>query len=97
MKNLGADDCFVFFSVTLSDSSTLQMPYSIFTAGSYPTLQMRQVSPGRFEKTFIPEVFFNLQPGQQIGNVTTVVIKRTYLTGADRVDANTNIDLFCPE
>jgi hypothetical protein len=97
MQNLGAEECYVYLKATLSDSSASIIPTNFFQVGTNPDLQMKQVSPGRFQKTIIPELFFNLQPGQQIGYIKAIVMKKNYIAGPDRVDADLDIDLYCIE
>jgi hypothetical protein len=97
MQNLDAEACYVYLKATLSDSSATIIPTNFFQVGTNPDLQMKQVSPGRFQKTIIPEVFFNLQPGQQIGYIKAIVMKKNYASGADRVDSDLDIDVYCPE
>jgi hypothetical protein len=97
MQNLGAEECYVYLKATLSDSSASIIPTNFFQVGTNPDLQMKQVAPGRFQKTIIPEVFFNLQPGQQIGYIKAIVMKKNYIAGVDRVDSDLDIDVYCPE
>lgn len=94
MQNLGPQECYVFLEATLTDSSTIR-PSSIFLAGNNPDLQMKQIGTGTFELIMVPELFFNLQPGQKIDNLKAVVIRQVFISGADRVDDDFIIDMSC--
>jgi hypothetical protein len=94
MQNLGAQECYVFLEVRLTDS-TLIRPSTIFQVGNNPELQMNQISAGTFELVMIPEQFFNLQPGQKIDSFKAVVIRKVFISGADRVDDDFIIDMAC--
>lgn len=94
MQNLGAQECYVFLEATLTDSTIIR-PSSIFQVGNNPDLQMKQIGTGIFELIMIPELFFNLQPGQKIDKLKAVVIRQLFISGADRVDNDFIIDLAC--
>jgi hypothetical protein len=63
--------------------------------GNNPDLQMKQIGTGIFELIMIPELFFNLQPGQKIDKLKAVVIRQLFISGADRVDNDFIIDMAC--
>ncbi|MEX1189008.1 MAG: hypothetical protein WED33_07100 [Bacteroidia bacterium] len=94
MQNLEADQCYVFLEVTLTDGSTIT-PSGFFQVGNNPDLQMKLIEPGIFEIIMIPEVYFNLQPGQKIDKVKAIVMKKNFLSGADRVDDDYIVDMAC--
>ena len=53
---------------------------------------MKDIGGGSFEKTIIPEAFFNLQDGQKIDQLIGVVLRKsTY----NRVTKDLKIDMSC--
>jgi hypothetical protein len=94
MQNLGTQECYVFLEATLTDSTIIR-PSSIFQVGNNPDLQMKQIGTGIFELVMIPELFFNLQPGQKIDKLKAVVIRQIFISGADRVDNDFVVDMAC--
>ena len=94
MQNLDADNCYIFLEVTLTDSSTI-IPSTFFQVGNNPDLQMKEIEDGIFEIVMIPEIFFNLSQGQKIDKLRAVVMKREFLSGADRVDDDYVVDMAC--
>jgi hypothetical protein len=94
MQNLGAQECYVFLEVRLTDSTIIR-PSTIFQVGNNPNLQMKQISAGTFELVMIPELFFNLQPGQKIDTFKAIVIRQVFISGDDRVDDDFIIDMAC--
>lgn len=94
MQNLEAGNVYVYLEATLTDSTTI-VPSTFFQVGNNPNLEMKVAGNGIFELVIIPEMFFNLQPGQKIDNIKSIVMKKQFLSGADRVDDDYIIDLSC--
>jgi hypothetical protein len=94
MQNLEAGNVYVYLEATLTDSSTI-VPSTFFQVGNNPNLEMKVAGNGIFELVIIPEIFFNLQSGQKIDNIKSIVMKKQFLSGADRVDDDYIIDLSC--
>lgn len=94
MQNLEAGNCYVFLEATLTDNTTI-VPSTFFNVGNNPDLEMKVAGNGIFELVMIPELFFNLQPGQKIDRIRAVVMKKEFLSGADRVDDDYIADLSC--
>jgi hypothetical protein len=94
MQNLSADQCYVFLELTLTDSTVIT-PSTFFQVGNNPDLQMKNIGSGIFELVMIPELYFNLQPGQKIDKLKAIVMKKQFLSGADRVDDDYIIDMAC--
>lgn len=94
MQNLQAGNVYVYLEATLTDSTTI-VPSTFFQVGNNPNLEMKVAGNGIFELVIIPELFFNLQSGQKINSIKSIVIKKQFLSGADRVDDDYIIDLSC--
>lgn len=94
MQNLPADQCYVFLELTLTDSTVIT-PSTFFQVGNNPDLQMKNIGSGIFELVMIPELYFNLQPGQKIDKLKAILMKKQFLSGADRVDDDYIIDMAC--
>ncbi len=91
MQNILAGDCYIHLKAILTDGLTIQ-PSTFYQAGNNPDLEMKDIGGGSFEKTIIPEVFFNLQEGQKIDQVIGVVLRKsTY----NRVTKDLKIDMSC--
>lgn len=94
MQNLNADEVYIYLEATLLDGSIIR-PSTFFTVGSNPDLQMKSSAAGIYELIMVPEIFFNLTAGQKIDSMKGVVMKKQFLSGADRVDDDYVIDLTC--
>ena len=94
MQNIASGNCFIFLEATLTDG-TIVKPSTFFQVGNNPDLEMMDIGGGSFEKVFIPELFFGLQPGQKIDILKGVVMKKVFLTGDDRVDNDFILDMTC--
>jgi len=94
MQNLQAGNVYVYLEATLTDSTTI-VPSTFFQVGNNPNLEMKVAGNGIFELVIIPELFFNLQSGQKINSIKSIVMKKQFLSGADRVDDDYIIDLSC--
>jgi hypothetical protein len=94
MQNLEAGNVYVYLEATLTDSSSI-IPSTFFQVGNNPNLEMKVAGNGIFELVIIPELFFNLQSGQKINSIKSIVMKKQFLSGADRVDDDFIVDLSC--
>jgi hypothetical protein len=77
MQELGPDECFMFGSATLSDSSTVSLAPSPFqvNAGSYPNLQMSTDGDGVFKAYFSPRELFQVPSGLSISSINMYIMK----------------------
>jgi hypothetical protein len=92
MQNIGSGNCYIYLEVTLVDGTVIR-PSNFFQVGSNPNLEMADIGGGSFEKAFIPQDFFGLTAGQKIATLKAVVMKKTFLSGDDRVDNDFLIDI----
>lgn len=95
MQNLGAQDCYVYASATLSDSTVVLIAPNFFTVGAYPELQMEYIGDGTFRKFIYPTDFFTVPEGKTITKMLFVVMKSEYYSAKDRVDYNVTAVLGC--
>jgi len=97
MQNLASDNCTVFLEALL-EGGTIIRPSPFLQAGSNPRLKMNFKGDGIFEKTIIPNRFFDLAPGQRIVQVTAVAMKSNLSAATipnDRTGENLIIAIDC--
>jgi hypothetical protein len=94
MQNLEAGNVYVYLEANLTDSTSI-IPSTFFQVGNNPDLEMKVAGNGIFELVMIPEIYFNLAPGQKIDKIKAIVMKKQFLSGADRVDNDYIVDLSC--
>jgi hypothetical protein len=92
LQNILAGECYVHLKAVLTDG-TVKQPTNYIYTGNNPDLEMRYLGAGTFEKTIIPEIFFELQEGQKIDRLIAVVLKKAALYV--RVEKDLIIDMSC--
>lgn len=95
MKNLDPNDCYCYAEAELSTGTVVKVA-NFFDVGSTPELQMEYYDDGQFKLPMVPFEFFSLNPGDQIVSMKFVVVKKVYLTSADRVDEDFDMENICP-
>jgi len=95
MQNLDPSECYVYAEATLTDNSKVIID-NIFNVGSNPDLMMEYVDEGIFEKAFVPDQFFAVPAGKEIDFMKFIIIKKTYASGADRINKDLDVDVVCP-
>ncbi|HBF19078.1 MAG TPA: hypothetical protein DDW81_03210 [Cryomorphaceae bacterium] len=96
MQNLDPDDCYFYPQITLSDSTTFLLEPSIFNAGNNPKLKMDYVGDNTFRKQLQPRDFFNVPPGKTIIQFKAAIIRKQYLSAADRSTSAIDMSMLCP-
>jgi hypothetical protein len=95
MQGLDPDECYVYAEATLTDNSKIIID-NIFNVGSNPDLQMNYIGEGVFEKAFVPDQFFDVPAGKEIDFMKFIIIRKTYASGADRIDKDLDVQVACP-
>lgn len=95
MQDLEPQDCYVYATATLSDSTEVKIAPNFFTVGTYPELQMEYIGDGMFRKFIYPTDFFEVPEGKTITKMLFVVMKSQYLSGKDRIDYDVTAVLGC--
>lgn len=95
MQSLDPNDCFVYATATLSDSTEIKIAPNYFSVSSYPELQMEYVGDNTFRKYIYPTDFFEVPEGLHIVRMLFVIMRSQYLSGKDRVDYNVTATLGC--
>ncbi len=97
MMNLEKDEVYVFAEATLSDSTTVNIEPSFFTVGSNPQLKMDYLeSEDTFRKFIYPTEFFTVPQGLSITRMRFIVMRKEYMSGADRTDNDVIMEIGCP-
>lgn len=94
MQNLTEDDCYVYAKVYYTDGTSVQIE-SAYTVGTNAKLKMEHVGDGNFVKRVVPREFFNSPATKSIDFCEFIVMKKTFATGADRVDEAVNVQIDC--
>ena len=92
MKNLDPEDCYCYVEAELVDGTVVKVA-NFFDVGNTPELQMEYFEDGQFRLPMVPQYFMPLTPGDEIKTMKFVVMKKVYLTAADRVDEDFDIEL----
>ena len=95
MQNLGSDECYFFTVLSLSDSTTMSIASSFFTAGSNPLLKMDYVGGQTFKKIIQPHSYFNIPDGISIVKMDITMIRKTYSSSADRASSQIEFIMNC--
>ncbi len=95
MQGLGSDECYFFTVLSLSDSTTMSIATSFFTAGSEPLLKMDYVGNQTFKKIIQPHSYFNIPAGLRIVKMDISIIKKTYASSADRAGSQIELEMSC--
>lgn len=95
MKNLGSDECYFFTVLSLSDSTTMSIASSFFTAGNEPLLKMDYVGDQTFRKIIQPHSYFNIAPELKIVKMDITIIRKTYGSSADRAGSQIELIMSC--
>lgn len=95
MQNLGSDECYFFTVLSLSDSTTMSIATSFFTAGSNPLLKMDYVGGNTFKKLIQPHSYFNIPAGIKIVKMDITIIRKTYASSADRAGSQIEMIMNC--
>jgi len=77
LQNLGADDCYIFLRA-FTGTFTFFDVAPIANVTSTPSLKMKEIEPGKFRKTFIPEDFFPIPDGSTITKIGFYIVKPGY-------------------
>lgn len=96
MQDLGPEECYFFPEATLSDSTKILIEASLFTAGNNPKLKMEYAGDQTFKKYIHPLTFFEVPEGKTIISLKAGIIRKQYLSGADRSDAVIEEPMDCP-
>lgn len=92
MKNLASSQCYCYVEAELTTGTVVKVS-NFFDVGNTPELQMENYEDGQFRLPMIPEDFLPLNPGDEIKSMKFVVMKKVYLTAADRVDEDFIMEL----
>ena len=92
MKNLDPNDCYCYVEAELTSGTVVKVA-NFFNVGDTPELQMESYEDGQFRLPMVPKDFMPLNPGDEIKTMKFVVMKKVYLTAADRVDEDFDIEL----
>lgn len=95
MQDLGSDECYFFTVLTLSDSTTMSIATSFFTAGTEPLLKMDYVGNQTFKKIIQPHSYFNIPTGLKIVKMDITIIRKTYASSADRAGSQIELIMSC--
>ncbi len=97
MSNLGAEDCYLYIKVTLSDATTVEKA-SFFDVGTVPALKMTKITEGlfsgQFKLTMIPREFLAIPNGKTIASAQFIVRRKDFNGGPDRSAGNNDLKYF---
>ncbi len=97
MRNLDANDCYLYAKLTLSDTTFVEKA-SFFDVGTNPSLKMTKITEGlftgQFKLTMIPREFFAIPAGKTIVSAQFIVRRQNYNGGIDRSVGNNDPKYF---
>lgn len=97
MQNLDADSAYIHAECKLISGSVIKIPSNYFNDPALtPQAKMTLVDDGTFEWQIIPEIYFNLQAGDEIDEIKIVVRKPVYSGGKERVEDDLIVTIKCP-
>jgi hypothetical protein len=97
MQNLDPDSAYIHAECKLVSGNVIKVPANYFDDPTqYPEAKMTEVEDQVFEWLIVPERYFNLQPGDEIDEITIVVRKPVFLGGDERVDDDLDVVIKCP-
>jgi len=97
MQNLDADSAYIHAECKLISGTIIKIPSNYFADPTLtPQAKMTLVGDGEFQWQIVPEMYFNLQPGDEIDEIKIIVRKPVFLSGAERVTDDLIVTVKCP-
>jgi hypothetical protein len=97
MQNLDADSAYIHAECKLISGTVIKIPSNYFADPTLtPQAKMTLVDDGEFQWQIVPEMYFNLQPGDEIDEIKIIVRKPVFLSGAERVTDELIVTVKCP-
>ncbi len=97
MRNLDANDCYLYIKVTLNDTTTIEKA-PFFDVGTVPALKMTRINDGQFagqfKLTMIPRELLGIPTGKTITSAEFIVRRQLFNGGADRSAGNKDPKYF---
>ena len=94
MQNLAEDDCYAYAKAVYTDGTSVQIE-NAFNVGTNLKLNMEYVGDSNFEMLLVPTNHFNLDLNKEVDFLEFVVMKKNFVTGADRVTDAVIIPISC--
>lgn len=97
MRNLDANDCYLYIKVTLNDATTIEK-VNFFDVGTVPALKMTKINDGQFagqfKLTMIPREFLAVPANKTILSAEFIVRRQIFNNGNDRSAGNKDPKYF---
>jgi hypothetical protein len=97
MQDLDPDSAYIHAECKLISGTVIKIPSNYFNDPTLtPQAKMAYKGDSDFEWQIVPEIYFNLQPGDEIDNIKIIVRKPVFASGNERVDDDMFVTVKCP-